>query len=278
VTIQLALRLARKALLKQNIEEAPIESEVLLRHTLGISRADLYRDFDRNLSPAEEARFRGFIDRRLTGEPMAYITGHREFYGLDFFVDRRVLIPRPETETLVDEALKLAASGSRIFADIGTGSGAVAVSIAVTASLARIFAVDISGSALEVAAINCRRHGVESRVTLLRGNLLEPLPGPVDVILANLPYVPQADLPAVNTAGYEPRSALDGGPDGLDFIRDIIALASIHLVPHGKLLLEHGLGQETEITAIFHSHCPGGKVAQVPDLAGIKRVAILTVL
>jgi release factor glutamine methyltransferase len=277
VTIQQALRLAREALLKQNIYEAPIESEVLLRHNLGLSRADFYRDLDRNISPAEEARFRGFIDRRLAGEPTAYITGHREFYGLDFFVDRRVLIPRPETETLVDEALKISVSGTRVFADIGTGSGAVAISIAVTLSQARIFAVDVSGPALEVAAINCRKHGVESQVTLLPGNLLEPLPGLVDVILANLPYVPQADLPAVNTAGYEPPSALDGGPDGLDLIRNIIAQASAYLVPYGRLLLEHGMGQENEIAAIFHSRYPNGQVDLVPDLAGIKRVAILTV-
>ena len=151
--------------------------------------------------------------------PAAYITGHREFYGLDFAVNSSVLVPRPETELLVEKALELARERSlSTIADIGTGCGAIAVSLAVNLPQTRIYATDISAPALEVALSNCRKHGVTDRVTLLEGDMLAPLPEPVDLIVANLPYVREPEMTGVNTLGFEPPLALNGGPDGLDKI------------------------------------------------------------
>ncbi len=276
MTLREALDQAQAALEAHNVEDARLEAEVLLRHVLDLTRAGLYSDFYRTLTGAQLGEFWRFVNRRLAGEPVAYVTGHREFYGLDFAVTPDVLIPRPDTEALVEKAISLAGSRALSIADIGTGCGAIAVCLARHLPAARLFATDVSPAALEVARRNCERHRVTDRVTLLIGDLLEPLPGPVDMVAANLPYVRTADLPLVNTSGFEPRLALDGGVDGLDQIRRLCATAPRYLKPGGALLLEIGLGQREAVAALLVRRLPGAAIAFAADLAGIDRVAIAT--
>ncbi|HEX7475723.1 MAG TPA: peptide chain release factor N(5)-glutamine methyltransferase, partial [Dehalococcoidales bacterium] len=236
-----ALEYGRTTLAASAIEDPNLEAEVILRHGLNIDRVRLFLDRDRELSPAEYNTFLQLLQRRSNGEPSAYITGHREFFGLDFTVNKAVLIPRPETERLVETALEIASARKvSLIADVGTGSGAVAVSLASRLKTAIIYAIDISDEELQVAAENARKHGVSDRIRLLQGDLLAPVPEPVDMVVANLPYVKQSDLPEVNTWGHEPALALDGGKDGLDVIRRLISQVKGKLKPGGALLLEIG--------------------------------------
>ena len=255
-TIREALVYAR-ARLSIRTDEAPIEAEVLLGHVLGQGRAFLHAHPERRLTEDESAALQRLIERRLRGEPLAYLVGRREFYGLDFLVDPRVLIPRPETELLVERALALAEGpppvGPRwLVADVGTGSGAIAVSVAYHRPQALVYAVDLSAAALEVAALNTQRHGVADRVVLLRGDLLEPLPEPVHLALANLPYIGEESWAALpeEIAGHEPRSALWGGRDGLDFYRRLLGQAPARLLPQGRLVLEVDPAQVAPLRAL----------------------------
>lgn len=235
-----ALTRARDILAENDIEDALLEGEILLRHVLGIDRARLYADLDAEINASQVEALRQVVERRRSGEPSAYITGHREFFGLDFFINRKVLIPRPETELLVEKAIDLSHTLSiDTIADIGTGCGAIAVSLAVNLPAVTVYAVDVSGPALEMAAQNCVKFGVKDRVILLRGDLLEPLPKPVDMIIANLPYVRKSDL----TAGFEPELALNGGADGLDKIKILCRQAGTKLRKNGSIILEIGQGQ-----------------------------------
>jgi release factor glutamine methyltransferase len=278
VTTGQALSQARKALALYNIEDPALESELLLRHTLNLDRVQLYLEYDSPLNTEQSERFWKLVERRLGGEPAAYITGHREFYGIDFYVNRNVLIPRPETELLVDKALELAKHlPITTIADIGTGCGVIAISLASKLPLAKIYATDISNAALEAASENCRWQGVADRICLLQGNLLEPLPGPVDLIVANLPYVRESDLNKVNTLGFEPVLALDGGPDGLDKIRRLCAQLPGKLNAGGSVLLEIGMGQAESVTGILRNYLPSGKIEIIPDLAGVGRVVTLNI-
>jgi release factor glutamine methyltransferase len=274
MSLKQALSRARDILAPKNIEDTPLECELLLRHVLGISRTQLYLDLDRALNPEEEEAFRQLLERRLSGEPAAYITGHREFYDLDFYVDPRVLIPRPESELLVEEALGLAQEHSLFaIAEVGTGSGAIAISLALELPEAKIYATDISSPALEVARLNCQKHGVINRVCLLRGDMLEPLPEAVDLAVANLPYARRSELAGMK---FEPRLALDGGSDGMGKIRRLCRQAGGKLRPGGFLLLEIGQGQGKEVTALLNALFPTGKIKLLPDLSGIERVVSLS--
>jgi len=275
MTLKQALSHARGMLAVNNIEEAPLECELLLRHALKISRVQLYLDLNHELSPEQEETFWSLITNRLNGEPTAYITGHREFYGLDFYVNRNVLIPRPESELLVEKALGLA-QNCPVFtiAEIGTGCGAIAISLALNLPLAKIYATDISASALKVALLNCQRHKVVDRICLLPGNLLEPLPEPVDLIVANLPYVRELELP--RPVNFEPLLALNGGSDGLEKIRQLCSQLSGKLRPKGCLLLEIGQGQRRAVTTLLRSLFPTTEIEVAPDLIGIDRVVSLT--
>jgi len=220
MTVTEALNRASGILVTNNVEEAHLESELLLRQALRVSQVQLYLDFDHELGSKQEEDFWHLIKRRLSGEPAAYITGHREFYGLDFYVEPSVFIPRPESELLVEEALKLAQNHTvSSIAEIGTGCGAIAISLALNLPQAKIYATDISASALKVALLNCQKHGVVNRICLLRGDMLNPLPEPADLIIANLPYVREIELPQICPAGFEPLLALNGGWDGLEKIR-----------------------------------------------------------
>ena len=277
MTLKQALNHANGILTANNIEDAPLECMLLMRHALGISRIQLYMEFNDELAPGQEEIFWNLIKRRLCGEPTAYITGHREFYGLDFYVNPNVLIPRPESELLVENAIKLAQNYPvSIIAEIGTGCGAIAISLAKSLPQAKIYATDISASALDVALFNCQKHGVVNSICLLQGDMLEPLPEPVDLIVANLPYVKQSDLRQVNPANFEPPLALNGGSDGLEKIHQLCCQVSGKLCPQGCLLLEIGQGQGRAITTFLHSLFPSAKIEVTPDLGGIDRMVSLT--
>ena len=277
MTLKEALVHAREVLAANNLEDIPIESELLLRHALQLSRVQLYIDLDHELRNEQEHAFWQLIERRLDGETTAYITEHREFYGLDFYVNPSVLIPRPESELLVEKALELAQHHTiSAIADIGTGCGAIAISLALNLPQAKIYATDISASALDVALINCQKHGVMDRVHLLQGDMLEPLPYAVDLIVANLPYVKESDLSPVRSANSEPRMALNGGADGLGKIKQLCSQVNHKLRPEGCLLMEIGLGQREAVTTLLDSLFPNAEIEVTPDLGGIDRVVSLT--
>ena len=275
MTLKQALSQARERLVANNIEDASLESELLLRYTLNINRIQLYQDLEYELNPEQEHIFWNLIRRRLNHEPTAYIVGHREFYGLDFYVNPHVLIPRPESEILVEMALSLA-QDHRVttIAEIGTGCGVIAISLALNLPQTKIYATDISAPALEVALINCRKHNVVNRIHLLQGDMLNPLPEPVDLILANLPYVKKVELPQ-RSANFEPLLALYGGSDGLQKIRQLCRQVNNKLKPNGHLILEIGKGQGQAVNSLLHSLFPSAKIEIVPDLAGIDRVVHL---
>ena len=277
MTLKQALGHARELLAANNVEDASLESELLLRHALKVSRVQLYQDLNRELKPEQEETFWELVKRRLDGEPTAYITGHREFYGFDFYVDPNVLIPRPESELLVEKALALAQNRPiSTIAEIGTGCGAIAVSLALNLPQTKIYATDISPPALKVAQFNCQKHGMLDRIYLLQGDMLDPLPEPVDLIIANLPYVREPEVPRLTN--FEPRLALDGGAGGLEKIRQLCRQVSYKLRPDDYLLLEIGQGQARAVTTLLHSRFPSAEIEVIPDLSGIERVISLTLI
>ncbi len=277
MTLKQVLARARGILDANNIENVPLECELLLRQALKINRVQLYLELDSELSPKQEETFWYLIKRRLNGEPTAYITEHREFYGLDFYVDSRVLIPRPESELLVEMALNLAQNRTvSTIAEIGTGCGAIAISLALNLPQAKIYATDISATALDVARLNCQEHGVENRFYLLHCDMLDPLPEPADLIVANLPYVKEPELLSVSPVSFEPWLALNGGSDGLEKIRQLCRQASSKLRPEGCLFMEIGQGQATAVTTFLRSLFLSAKIEVVSDLSDIGRVVSLT--
>jgi release factor glutamine methyltransferase len=268
---------ASRALKTRGIPDPSLEAQVLLAHALGLSHAQLLARPESPLSPAELEGAQSILDRRLKREPTAYILNRKEFYGRDFYVDRRVLIPRPETELLVERALDMARGleGEVMIAEVGTGSGAVAISLALELPRAHLFALDISPEALEVAGMNSRKYGVDGQVRLIQGDMLSPLPGPVHIVVANLPYVPdRAQLPPELL--YEPALALRGGPDGLDAPRAFLLQVAPRLRDGGSFLLEIGAGQEREVRKLVLARFPEARVSFFPDLGGIPRVVEVT--
>jgi len=272
------LHLASRILHRAGCDSPRLDAELLLAHALGRERTWLLAHPQHRLTAAERERFAALLARRQAREPLAYILGRREFYGLDLVVDRRVLVPRPETELLVEQTLGWARSlppaEPLALADVGTGSGCVAVALAVHLPQAFIYGLDASADALEVATANVARHAVEGRVRLLQGDLLQPLPEPVDVIVANLPYVPSDELAMLEpeVRDYEPRAALDGGPDGLGPMRRLLAQAPAYLRPGGALFLEIGAGQGAAASELARQHFPQANVDVLPDYAGRDRV------
>jgi release factor glutamine methyltransferase len=271
MTLQEALGFAKGELTSRNVEDAGLESEVLLRHAIGIDRTQLYLTLKEALTPEQEKTFIELLKRRLSGVPLAYVVRHREFYGLDFYINQDVLIPRPETELLVEKALALAQSKPiHTIADIGTGSGIIAVTLAVKLPDARIYATDISEKALAVALFNAEKHGVVYRITFLQGDLVATLPEPCDLIIANLPYVKQAEITPPIAA--EPHQALDGGREGLDMIKRFCREVKNKLNPDGYVLMEIGQGQSAAIKELLHGLYPDAEIRIYRDLARIERV------
>lgn len=251
-----------------------LEARMLLQEVLHVSRSWLIAHDDEALSEEQLRAYRGLENRRLAGEPMAYILGRREFMGHEFRVTPAVLIPRPETELLVEKAVSLIQEhpDSRVL-DLGTGSGAIAISIALACSRARVVATDYSAEALEVARSNAQALG--ARVEFHQGSWYEALPeGKVfDLIVSNPPYIPMGDPHlAEGDLRFEPDIALTDGNDGLDAYRQIIAGAVRHLEPGGSLYVEHGLGQETAVCALL-TKAGFQAVHSLPDLAGILRIS-----
>jgi release factor glutamine methyltransferase len=220
--------------------------------------------------------FDAAIARRAAREPVALITGHREFWGLDFEVTRDVLIPRPETEAIVEAALALPHSRRfRRIVDVGTGSGCLAVALASELPAARILATDVSSRALEVACRNARRHDVSGRVSFARIDLLDGVRGPVDLIVSNPPYVPDTSSLSGDVADYEPARALFGGADGLSALRLLIAAAGSRLVTGGTFIVEFGFGQADTILALAQT-AGWTQIELRNDLQGIPRVAVMS--
>lgn len=281
-TIREALTQATQQLTQADLQHPRLEAQVLLCHVLEVERATLYTYPNRQLTLEQGQQFNDLLARRAQGKPVAYLTGHKEFYSLDFLVDSRVLIPRPETEHLVDEALKIiksiVESGQQpVVADIGTGSGIIPITLAVQEPrLPYLYGCDISPDALEVARLNCQLHHVEQRIHLLQGNLLEPLPEPVDILTANLPYVGTDEMSMLDTdvREYEPHLALFSGPQGLDLLHRLLLDAQQpgKLKPGATLLLEIGYQQREPLAQLLHDIWPSAAFHFVQDYAGYDRI------
>lgn len=259
-----------------------LDAELLLAHCLNWDRARLHAHPEQTLNESQRQTFEQLTERHAGGEPLAYILGQQEFFGLDFYVDDRILIPRPETELLVEEAiawLQMQAPECKhlVAVDVGTGSGAIAISLALACPRLTLYATDLSAGALEVAARNARRHDVAHRVQLLHGDLLAPLPEPVHLIAANLPYVSEKEMVQLppHIARFEPRLALDGGPDGMAVVDRLLTQARSHLQPEGIILLEIGAAQGGMALARARQHYPHAQVTVRQDYAARDRLLVI---
>lgn len=265
------------ALREAGINSPRLDAEVLLSYVLRCERLTLFKEPDRRLSHREQADFLSLVGRRATAEPIAYLTGKKEFMGLEFNVNPAVLIPRPETELLVETAAALLEETVRpLIADVGTGSGAIAVSLAALVPDARVFAVDTEPAAIAVAGENAVKHGVADRVTFAIGDLLEPLRGKAatfDLIAANLPYIPSPEMRTLPAdVRREPVLALDGGPDGLIFYRRLMPEVQHLLKRGGHLLVEIDPGQVQAMLALLPVDT--WSVDLKTDLSGRPRVVV----
>ena len=279
-TIREALRRASQRLAAAGSDEASLEAELLLAHALSTDRTHLFQRISDVLPPDHATAFEALLGRRLAHEPTAYIIGHREFYGLEFEITPAAIIPRPETETLVELVLGFARErglAALAIADIGVGCGAIAVALSVSLPEAAVIAVDISPEALALARRNAERHGVGARIDFRQGDLLAPLDAPVDAIAANLPYVRSGDLEAgpPEIREHEPRLGLDGGADGLDLIRRLLRDAPRYLSPGGALFAEIGEEQGELARALAAASFPQAQIEVQPDLSGLDRVLVV---
>lgn len=266
---------------KNNIEDPRLEAQILLSYALALKRTDFVTRGDCELGQRERENVDAVLERRIKGEPTAYIVGNQKFMSLDFFVDRSVLIPRPETELLVEAAVKTIRSHpasmspnpfSPAIVDVGTGSGCIAVCLAKQLPDATVVGIDSSPEAVRIAKKNAHYHQVGDRCRFIFGNLLDPINDKVDMIISNPPYVPTAEIAALQPEirDWEPRQALDGGEDGLDYIRQIIYHAPIYLSPSGLLLFEFGYGQAQKI--IDQAKSLFREIKIIKDYAGIERI------
>jgi release factor glutamine methyltransferase len=287
VTLAEALRCATKHFAALQVLETAnprLEAEVLLQHALGFDRTQLYQHLRDEMPPDKEAAYHDLIWRRLCGEPTPYIIGRVDFYDIELALAPVAAIPRPETELLVEEALALALAGERpqdtpslTIVDVGTGCGAIALALAAHLPSAQIIATDISPAALALAQGNAERLGPTSPLRFLCGDLLEPFEQPVDIVVANLPYVRSDDwqrLP-VDIRCYEPREALDGGPDGLRVIERLLRQAPPLLRSDAALLLEIGYDQGPPVVALASEVFPEATVEVKKDLASLDRLLVI---
>ena len=284
-TVREALKNAVEKLGAAGVDAPAQDAGFLITHLLKVKRHELFLNPERELTDAEASQFDSFIERRCRREPSQLITGECEFRGLTFRVTGDVLIPRPETEILIDEALEKAASfeeaAPHCAIDLCTGSGCMAVSFAKEAPLWRVFATDISPAALKIARVNAEANGVGNRIELLEGDLFAPLKGiKAGLILSNPPYVTAADMKTLDpeVALWEPAGALYGGADGLDFYRRITAEAPEHLLPGGFLIMEIGWGQAGEVRKLLEKEGHFTDIKIRKDYAGIERVAVARVV
>jgi release factor glutamine methyltransferase len=279
MTIQELVHGARERFMNAGISAqlAALDAEVLARQVLGWDRARFLTDRNERASSAFLLNYEPLVLRRERREPVSYILGSREFWGLDFEVGPDVLIPRPETEMIVEETIALVGqhAGPRIV-DVGTGSGCIAVVLAREIPRARITATDVSAEALRVARRNASRHGVQDRMTFVETSFLDGIDAGADVIVSNPPYVPSLSRPALTpeVRDYEPRVAVFSGEDGLDGLRSVLEGASAKLAPGGWLVMEFGCGQDDCVTALV-SEVAGLELVKVRhDLQDIPRTII----
>jgi release factor glutamine methyltransferase len=280
-TLQARLSSAYRRLVAAGIDagDAALDTEVMARHALGWDRAYYFARIRDPLPAAFDERFAPLLERRCHREPVAQIIGSREFWGLEILVTRDVLIPRPETELLIEVALaRLTDHGAPwMIADVGTGSGCVAVALAREFACAHLTATDLSADALVVARDNATRHGVADRISFHLTRFLDALPARYDLIVSNPPYVPAPEMTrlAPEVARYEPALALCGGLDGLDPTRELVASAAARLRPGGWLLMELGAGQADALTDLVARHAGLSLIDIRPDLQGIPRAAVI---
>lgn len=277
-----ALVSATERLRDAGISTASLDAQVILAHVIGVERSWLFAHHDYALSEEQTEQFVDCIARRAMHEPVAYLVGRKEFYGLDLVVDHRVLIPRPETELLVDAVIDHVAGREQDdpvrVADIGTGSAAIALAVAHNCPQTRVYAVDISVDALEVARANIARLDEQHQVHVLVGDLLNTLPEPVDVIVANLPYIKSFDYARLDPTvlRYEPQLALEAGPDGLDAIRRLLEQAPAHLREGGVIVLEIAHDQGRLVIDAVEALLPQAKQVELKlDYAGLERLVMI---
>lgn len=274
-TLREALRSATEQLVTSSTPR--LDAQLLLCHLLGVEKPYLFAHDDRQLTAAETERYEALVRRREAGEPIAYIVGTKGFYGLDFAVTPDVLVPRPETEHLVEAALAWAEGNDNLVAaDIGTGSGAIAVSVKHHAPELRMHAVDISAVALAIAQENAAHHAAE--ITFHQGSLAEPLLQAgiqVDLLLANLPYIPSETTQQLAVSQHEPHLALDGGEDGLDLIRQLLGQVPTLCHAGALVLLEIGAEQGAAVIEFAQHELELAEASVLPDLAGLDRVVRL---
>jgi release factor glutamine methyltransferase len=269
ITVGRALVSAVQRLHEAGCENPRLDAQVLLAHVLGKERSWLFAHHDYQLKEDEADSYTELVARRVCREPVAYLIGCKEFYGMEFLVDQRVLIPRPETELLVDLVLGQIQDRQNqpVVVDVGTGSGAIAVSVAVHAPQARVYGLDLSPDALAVARRNGERLAQDNPVTFLQSDLLEALPERADVIVANLPYVTNQEYAELepDIRDYEPRLALEAGDQGLDAIEQLLAQVKGYLKPDGAVLLEIGSGQSDDVSRLAKTMQPR------PSYVGMRR-------
>lgn len=257
----------------QYISTARLDAQILLCHVLGVERAYLIAHDDRLLTSDEKSQFQALIERRVNGEPIAYIVGKKHFWDLEFVVTSAVLIPRPETEHLIEAALSWAKGKDDFSAvDIGTGSGAIAVTIA-KHTKAKMFAVDVSQDALSIAEMNTAKNDV--MIQFYKGSLAQPLIDheiKIDLLMANLPYIRSDEMPDLAVSKHEPNLALDGGDDGLDLVRDLLLQVPSVCNPHALILLEIGMEQGQVVIDFANEHLAPKHASIIKDLAGLDRI------
>ena len=274
------IRQTQHTLEAAGIPDARLEAEVLLVNVLQIPRHRIYAFQEQELSAQQQQLLDRLVARRLKREPLAYILQHKEFYGIDLAVGPGVLIPRPETELLVEQALFLALmhmeAGDLVVAEPGTGSGAISINLAIHLPMARIYATELYPEAAKIAGYNVERHNVADRVTLLQGDLLEPIPEMVDMVVANLPYIPNGVIAGLQPEiQWEPREALDGGVDGLDTIRRLLHQAQQKLKPSGVAILEIDPDQAQPLEELARELFPTASISVEQDLAHQDRIFVV---
>jgi release factor glutamine methyltransferase len=280
VTLRQALSVARDRLVEAGIppDEAAIDAELFARTILGWDRARILTEFTQVAPAALEPKFTAWVDRRTTREPSAYIIGFREFYGLDFEVTPAVLIPRPETEIIIEAALpQIVRKLDARVADVGTGCGNIAVTLAYQARRCTVVATDVSSDALAVAKRNAARHGVFNHIEFRQTRYLDGVEGPFDLIAANPPYVREIDRAGLSpTVLHEPAVALFGGANGMRDIEGVLEAAVAKLRPGGWLIMEFGFGQEDDVRTRVAAHDDLRLDRVVADLQGLPRTAVIT--
>ena len=278
-TVGRLLRWTTDFLTRHGSDSPRLESEILLAKALDWQRVKLYMNINEEVGGLGRATFRELVKKRSAGEPVAYLVGHKEFYSLDFEVGPDVLIPRPDTEILVMTFLELAKDlESPLCVDVGTGSGCIAVACVRHHATARFIAIDKSTKALEVAGRNIQKHNFQERIEIRNGSLLEPLKADErpNFIISNPPYIPTLDIAGLDATvqKYEPVSALDGGPDGLLLVRELLRQAAVRIAPQGTVLMEIGHDQAAKLELEYSESAEWAFQGVRKDLGGISRVVI----